>query len=1119
MTDESQRRAAVDPTRSAIVQAPAGSGKTTLLVERYLALLDRVEAPEEILAMTFTRKAAAEMRARILRFFDPVYQPQPHESAAAQRAAEVSEKVQLWRLRENPDRLMIRTIDSFSHWLVRAMPVASRLGPVPQPVDDARSLYRRAARRVIAGLDNREIQTDLELVLDWLDHRSQEFEDLLASLLAKREQWLRAFKLSGKPKRPDFEAVLAQLAQQRLSQVHRQLQARLATMPGAANELERLLSSAAARLSEPHTPSDAARFDPAIGLPGDDLDHLPQWRALAETMLIQGGNWRKSVNKNQGFPPEARADKDRFCAILSTLSEDTALAAALHTARRLPEPRYGDGPHWAVLEALIRVLNQAAAELEVLFAEQGQCDFTALSRAALTGLGEDESDATDLALYLDQRINHILVDEFQDTNWAQLQLLERLTRGWQDNDGRTLFLVGDPMQSIYRFREAEVGLFIRSRDHGIGCDGQPLRLQSLRLDRNFRARSELVDFCNSAIGPSFPQNEDIAAGAIAYAPSDAGRDAGGEVQILASTDPRQEAEDIAALLARMLAEKASQQDWKAAVIVRSRTHLKDLLAAFGRHQIRYRSVKLDSLENRPVVQDLLALARVIRHPLDRAASLAVLRAPWCGLSLEDLHALAADGRNPWLESSLERLCESARERARRVSATITLAREWAGRRSFRDRLEGAWRRLGGPALLAEGYGEIGDAKKLFDLFEQAETEATLDDWNNLLERLAGTYTSSESGAEDIRVELLTMHAAKGLEWDLVILPGLNRQPHGDSKELLYWLPFTSEQGTEQVLLAPLRAAWEPNNSSLIELIRDERKQREVYEQQRLLYVAVTRAREKLVLSASLAPDQSKIKPASGSLLELLWPAIQDQFIDQLELSDSSQEGANKPRSTPDQTLHRVIDDWQPNFQPSIDWKAPLPSREFRPEIEFNWAGCQARRNGTVLHWLLEEVGRSGVENLTVDQRQSLMARIPGLLRMLGTGPADSELIATDIGQAFAQTLNSDTGRWILSNRHREAACELPISGLVDGELINAIIDRTFVDENGTRWIIDYKSGYHEGGDLEAFLKNEADRYRDQLNRYRQLFEQLGETSIRTALYLPRHDALQEVSRTNSFPSP
>src|SRR5690554_4832601 len=146
MSDLKQRQLAVDPTRSVIVQAPAGSGKTTLLVERYLGLLGVVEAPEEILAITFTRKAAAEMRARILQYLDLSFDSdQAHEQAALAKARAVEDRVRAWGLRENPQRMLIRTIDSFNHYLARAMPVASQLGPVPAPVEYTRKLYREAA--------------------------------------------------------------------------------------------------------------------------------------------------------------------------------------------------------------------------------------------------------------------------------------------------------------------------------------------------------------------------------------------------------------------------------------------------------------------------------------------------------------------------------------------------------------------------------------------------------------------------------------------------------------------------------------------------------------------------------------------------------------------------------------------------------------------------------------------------------------------------------------------------------------------------------------------------------------------------------------------------------------
>jgi hypothetical protein len=119
------------------------------------------------------------------------------------------------------------------------------------------------------------------------------------------------------------------------------------------------------------------------------------------------------------------------------------------------------------VRALARLMKLAAAELWLVFREAGEVDFGELAARAIAALG-DEMDPTELGLRLDWRIRHLLVDEFQDTSPTQVELLQRLTAGWQQGDGRTLFCVGDPMQSIYRFRKAEVGLFLRAKAHGIG---------------------------------------------------------------------------------------------------------------------------------------------------------------------------------------------------------------------------------------------------------------------------------------------------------------------------------------------------------------------------------------------------------------------------------------------------------------------------------------------------------------------------------------------------------------------------------------------------------------------------------------------------------------------------
>jgi hypothetical protein len=173
------------------------------------------------------------------------------------------------------------------------------------------------------------------------------------------------------------------------------------------------------------------------------------------------------------------------------LREAHGVLAALRALQALPPEEYTD-TQWKALESIVRLAPHAIAELQYVFAMRGQADFVEVGQGALRALGEEESP-TDLLLALDYRIRHILVDEFQDTSFTQFDLLAKLTSGWEPSDGRTLFLVGDPMQSIYRFREAEVGLFLRARREGIGT----VELATLTLSSNFRSQQGIVDWVNA----------------------------------------------------------------------------------------------------------------------------------------------------------------------------------------------------------------------------------------------------------------------------------------------------------------------------------------------------------------------------------------------------------------------------------------------------------------------------------------------------------------------------------------------------------------------------------------------------------------------------------------------
>jgi ATP-dependent exoDNAse (exonuclease V) beta subunit len=689
-------------------------------------------------------------------------------------------------------------------------------------------------------------------------------------------------------------------------------------------------------------------------------------------------------------------------------------------------------------------------------------------------------------------------------------LLEKLTHGWQPDDGRTLFVVGDPMQSIYRFREAEVGLFMRTRDHGLGA----LRLQSLQLTRNFRSRAEIVDWVNDQIGPCFPLDEDITAGAVAYARSQAGRGAGGAVQLIARGDALAEAEAIADVIAAALAAHRDEPDYKAAIIVRARSHLQAILPVLQQRNLAYRAVKLDPLLQRPLVQDLLAITRAILLPADLTAVLAVLRSPLCGLSLADLLAFAQAWASASTSSALlADLSADGRQRAQQVLDKLQAARLLLARRNMSALVEGVWHGLGGEHTLTRPAAQKPEARLYLQTLDQAEQHGLLDDLNDFQQLLEEQFTEGDPPDDEVKLEILTMHSAKGLEWDLVVLPQLHRGSGNHAATLLHWLPYTPASGGEQVLLAPLRSSLQASNSRLIDMIRSEQKRRTMFESQRLLYVAATRAKQQLVLGTVLDEDkqQDEQKPVQQSLLAMLWPRLDDAFYRKLAAAcaePAASSDAEAVDSMPQQSIRRLPSGWQPAIKARLSWTPLLPLREREQEIEFNWVGQQARRTGTVIHSLLELIASIGVEHLESTTLDSLRRRVPALLAMRGTGAEDLQRQTQRVNAAVKTTLQDQDGAWLLRSDHQDAACELALTGVLDGALVNAVIDRTFVDEEGVRWIIDYKSGQHQGGDLEGFLQQEAQRYGQQLQTYRRLFQQMGESRIRTALYFPLHGRLE-----------
>ena len=559
--DQAARDRALDVTTSFIVQAPAGSGKTELLIQRCLALLATLEAPESLLAITFTRKAAAEMRGRIL---DALREAQAPSGAAGHadtrtgelaRAALAADTRYGWRLLANPSRLRIQTIDALNLGLARRLPVLSGLGYGLDVEEHADGLYRLAAIRLLSHLSDGEPAhaRAIGLVIEHLDNRVQAFLDLLVEILRGREAWLPVLPGDDGTTAPDPQ-LRARLEAARTALVQGYLASLQRAFPADSLRDAAAVACAAARdLRLQGSASPIAQWPDAATSPDDGLASVPLWRGLAELFLTKKGTWRQQFDYRQGIAagPGGQMLRLRARAVSTELARHVELATLLDSVRRLPEPGYDDA-EWEVLRALFTVLRLAVAELEVVFAERRVADYPRFAAAARAALGDPDAP-TDTALALDARLRHVLVDEFQDTSDAQLRLIEALTAGWERGDGRTLFLVGDPMQSIYRFRNAEVGLFLDVRDRGLGA----VQLERLALGVNFRSTVPIVDWLDQAFPRVLPAHDDVFRGAVAYLPvaasPDAATDGGVRIHALHSASRLREARtvaDIAAATAR-----------------------------------------------------------------------------------------------------------------------------------------------------------------------------------------------------------------------------------------------------------------------------------------------------------------------------------------------------------------------------------------------------------------------------------------------------------------------------------------------------------------------------------------------------------------------------------------
>ncbi len=1109
VNDKLAREAALDVTQSVIVQAPAGSGKTSLLVSRYICLLAEVNHPEEVLAITFTRKATAEMRERVLIALNPNTELPFHQESVNQALLKVRQRsVELgWNLSEQPARLQIMTIDALATSLIRRMPWASRFGSVPGITEDQAPVYEAAAVSTLesAGSESTssEFRQAVKRLHQQLDNKSERLRGLIVELLQKRDQWLR---------------ILVQMP----------------FTDSAKQEMEvtwRTIIELELNKTRDLIPRQWVEILGLTEKDSTDIENLSVWLNLADGVLTKSGTWRKSVSDGQ-----LGLKKEQVRELIADLSGISGLENRIHEIRDFPNPIY-EQKQWEVLQAIGVVLLRAVAQLRLEFRKRGRVDFIEIAQQAVSALG-DEDKPTDLALIVDYSYQHILVDEFQDTSVSQYELLKALTFGWRPNDGRTLFLVGDPMQSIYRFREADVGIFIAVAEKGIGS----VKPKPLQLTENFRSNRALVQWFNNIFSLSFSQKSDVTSGGVQYAKASATRDTslskpvkfwlqynkteiGKKISrsVLDAVQAEQLADDLEDFLARN-----PSSDIKIGVLVQGRHHADSVISLLRQRSIKFHDEKFTPLNQRPVIHDLLSLTRALVNFADRISWMAILRAPWCGLTLDDMliiaknkHSIIWDVLND--ESVIENLSQDGKLRVLRVRNVLHEVFKARGQSEVRSWIEDCWTMLGGPACVVKS--DLANAQLFLDLIDEHAEGMNIQNLDRFDEYLNALYATPEANMADAQVHISTIHGAKGLEYDAVFIPSFDRYIGKPTNPLMIWSEFLLDTGGTALLLSPINPVEHKDGDPMYKFLKTWNDNKNRLEKTRLAYVACTRAKSELYIYAAtryketqfLDTDECRLEAPDGrSMMGRIWDGFIAHQLDDLRFYQPPQQAVAEsviPSPAIDLEISRLPADWLcPGPPAPVELLAPeYESPGDLTKIDFDWAGRIALWTGGVIHKWLEYFAHTGINAWNADRLSNERPKWRESLLALGMSRNEFEIEqALDrIELALFNVLNDPTGRWLFDDSHSDASAELQLTGYLNGRFENIVIDRSFVDKNGVRWIVDYKSGLTEG-EVTNFLNQEVSRYRDQMKKYRDIFAGLDSCPIRLGLYFPMFPQWREV---------
>ena len=810
---ERQARAALDHTTSKCVTAGAGTGKTHVLVQKYINLLEGGASVGSILALTFTEKAAAEMKVRVRR-------------AIAEKEGEQWDAIRdefLWA--------KISTFHSFCASVLREFPIEAGVRPSFTVLDEREAfrLREEAIDDLIhgtppAGCRDAVISVlravgayELKNYLEVLYSRRDAAEMFFAALIESEERVIDAWQAAVEQYREKALATFLDHARSPIA-VLRDLAARY---PGDQDT-----AGAYLRAIEPCIAGEIA---------------------IAELAAVHNNSqFRRNMGQKKNWGEDDLGNLRAAYGALDRCLADHAYACLLIVDPSDPFTR-------ATLDFLRDLGTVFSAFLDAIDAgkrRQNALDFDDLVNRTRR-LFYDRPEIVEAHFHT--RFRFILIDEFQDTDPIQIAIIRAVL-----GDAATLFVVGDPKQSIYLFREADVTQFSHTRD----LIERDLGGETIALDVNFRSAPEIVEFTNTVFSALMAEAEQP--WEFLYEPLHPFRKGDtGSVELLLSPKNRDRAAghraeaEMAARKIRAIVEQEEKPICRGgnvrpagygdiAILLERRTNLAYYEWALARYGIPYHVHAGPGFYERQEIYDLYNILRFLVNPLDDAALYGALRSPYFGLSDARLfHLVRAPEETLW-----ERLQAAAEPAATILRSWLSLSRRLSPARLIRRIVEtsGIYVILGG---MAGGEQVAANIEKLIVIARKAE-------FSTLVEFVAELGRSIDSGdregdapldvASADAVSVMTVHAAKGLEFPVVVLPDLAQVPRSGGNTIMV------DEGLLLGVSIPNPANdHEREETPILHLLKDEYRKKEEAERKRLFYVAVTRAKDHLILCGE-APD-------------------------------------------------------------------------------------------------------------------------------------------------------------------------------------------------------------------------------------------------------------------------